>query len=151
MTFLRSAVDEFHHAMGQWDPVTPVSDPSQADRTLRARVNAEEFAEKIVALVGYDDARDLFDEMCLKVLAKRGPEPGNLVEIVDANSDCRVTCTGTDLAFGVDGDAIDVLVMRANLAKVGGGRDKHGKFMKPPGWQPPDIEGELIRQGWVKP
>src|SRR5687768_13436514 len=105
MSGLRTMVGQFHAALDQHDPLVPVSNPSPAARTLRARICAEEFAELVVALVGVDDAGDLFSEMVLSVFAKRGHDgPGDMVEITDATSDCRVVATGTDLAFGVDGD-----------------------------------------------
>lgn len=149
MTGLQTMVRQFHRAMGQVDPTTPVSDPTFKTRMLRARICAEEFAELVVALVGSDYAGDLFDEMITKVCAKRGNwDPGDLVEITDATSDCRVVAAGTDEANGVNGEPIDIAVMQKNLLKVGGGRDEHGKFQKPPGWTPPDIAGLLRAQGW---
>ena len=39
-------------------------------------------------------------------------------------------------------------IQRTNMAKVGGPVREDGKRLKPPGWQPPDIEGELKKQGW---
>ena len=40
-------------------------------------------------------------------------------------------------------------VHRANMAKAGGPRrHEDGKLLKPVGWSPPDIEGELKKQGW---
>jgi hypothetical protein len=37
------------------------------------------------------------------------------------------------------------------MAKVGGALDANGKFRKPPGWTPPDIERVLREQGWTGP
>jgi hypothetical protein len=34
------------------------------------------------------------------------------------------------------------------MAKMSGPVDEHGKKRKPEGWKPPDIAGELRRQGW---
>lgn len=53
----------------------------------------------------------------------------------------------TALEFGVDMGPIEDEVHRANLAKAGG-PVVNGKIMKPPGWTPPDIAGELKKQGW---
>lgn len=55
---------------------------------------------------------------------------------------------GTMSDWGVDAAPLWGAVQRANMAKVGGGRNAEGKVMKPPGWQPPNIEGELVKQGW---
>jgi hypothetical protein len=48
----------------------------------------------------------------------------------------------------IDGAPIAAEVHRANMAKVGGPKSPTGKQLKPPGWTPPDIFGELKRQGW---
>ena len=36
----------------------------------------------------------------------------------------------------------------AHPAKRGGRKDEHGKTRKPAGWTPPDVAGELRKQGW---
>jgi predicted HAD superfamily Cof-like phosphohydrolase len=42
-------------------------------------------------------------------------------------------------------------VHRANMAKLGGFRRADGKWMKPPDWTPPDIEGLLAaKYGWSR-
>ena len=50
--------------------------------------------------------------------------------------------------MGVDADPIFRAIHRANMAKVGGGTREDGKITKPPGWTPPDVAGELVKQGW---
>lgn len=145
---LRTMVHIFHRAMGQIDPTSPVEDPSESDRELRARLLAEEAAEGLLALVGTSRARGMMLLHIERASQKRGDDPGDLPEIADAMSDIRVVVTGTDAVFGVDGDVIDRAVMDSNLRKVGGGRDADGKFRKPPGWSAPDIAGLLTEQGW---
>lgn len=145
---LRTMVHVFHRAMGQIDPTSPVTNPSDADRELRARLLAEETAEGLIALVGTSRARGMMLLHIERAAQKRGDEPGDLPEIADAMSDVRVIATGTDVAFGIDGDVIDRAVMDSNLLKVGGGRDADGKFRKPPGWKAPDIARLLTEQGW---
>lgn len=54
---------------------------------------------------------------------------------------------GTLVAMGIDFWPLWAEVQRANMAKAGG-PVVNGKVTKPEGWQPPDIEGELRRQGW---
>lgn len=140
----------FHSNMGQRDPDRPVDDPSLEARQLRAHVCSEEYAEHIVAMVGAAEALRLFQEKIAALVAKRGHLAGDLVEITDGASDCRVVACGSDVAFGVNGLSIDRLVMISNLKKAGGGKDPvTGKFLKPPGWQPPAIEAELRAQGWT--
>lgn len=50
--------------------------------------------------------------------------------------------------FGIRGGPIARLVHESNMAKAGGPIREDGKRLKPEGWVPPDIEGELRRQGW---
>lgn len=148
MSYLASRVASFHALMGQRDPLTP-RDLTPEERMTRARLIMEEAAgELCVALVGVPAALMLADEMILKAGQKRGREPGDLVEIADAVIDTHVVAAGTLVAAGVQDKELIDLVCEANDAKVGGGRDENGKWQKPPGWTPPDIAGELRRQGW---
>lgn len=41
-------------------------------------------------------------------------------------------------------------VHRANMTKATGPIAPNGKRMKPPGFRPPDIVGELKKQGWKR-
>jgi len=70
-------------------------------------------------------------------------------ELADAIGDLKYVLEGTNLAFGIDGEPIWDAIQAANMAKAGGRVDEHGKRLKPPGWTPPDIEGELVKQGWT--
>ena len=72
----------------------------------------------------------------------------DLVEAVDALADIDYVVEGSRLEFGIDGGPIAAEVHRANMAKVGGPVREDGKRLKPPGWTPPDIAGELRKQGW---
>jgi len=148
MSKLQKQVADFHVAMGQVDE-TPPHDPSQDVRMKRALICIEEFMELGVALVGAYDCRRICSEMVDKVTKKRGfGGQGGLVEIADACSDSSVVVTGTLLECGIFDDPLNDEVMRSNMAKEGGEVDEWGKFQKPPGWTPPDIEGVLRAQGW---
>ena len=72
----------------------------------------------------------------------------DLPKAIDALADLDYVVEGSRLSFGVHGDAIADEVHRANMTKMGGGRDEHGKVKKPEGWTPPDIEKCLRDQGW---
>ncbi len=50
--------------------------------------------------------------------------------------------------FGFDIEPILDLIHEANMKKLTGPKDAAGKQLKPEGWTPPDIAGELVRQGW---
>lgn len=148
MSELQEKVATFHVAMGQVDSETP-RDLTPEERTLRARLIAEESAETVVSLIGEARAVSLFLDMVSKVRYARGARgPGDIAEIADGCIDLQVVASGTLLVAGIYDDPLIDLVMKANMAKVGGGKDANSKFMKPPGWLPPDIRGELVRQGW---
>ncbi len=54
------------------------------------------------------------------------------------------------IACGVDSRPIQLAIHHANMAKKDGPkRESDGKRLKPPGWKPADIEGELRKQGWL--
>jgi predicted HAD superfamily Cof-like phosphohydrolase len=74
--------------------------------------------------------------------------PEMLVEVADGCADLRFVCNGTDVAFGVDGPAVDKEVGRANLSKFDGQHwyDETGKLRKSPNFVPPDVLGVLIAQ-----
>lgn len=120
--------------------------PEPHERVLRAKLILEEAIETCEALG-------------LRVYA--GPEPlemenlrfddvviPNLVEIVDGCADIIVVTTGTLVSCGVADSELLRLVDTNNLAKFGPGgyRREDGKWVKPPGHQPPDIQGLLEKQ-----
>lgn len=75
----------------------------------------------------------------------------DLVEFADALADLDYVIEGTRLEFGINGAPIAAEVHRSNLSKLGPNGPmlrEDGKILKPPGWTPPDIAGELRKQGW---
>lgn len=101
--------------------------PSQRVRELRLALVEEEMYELADAL----DWQDL---------------PG----IADAIADLLYVTFGTAVACGIDIGPIWREVHKTNMAKVGGPTRGDGKVLKPEGWEPPDVRGELERQGWRK-
>lgn len=75
---------------------------------------------------------------------------GDLVEAIDGLCDMMYVILGAAEDWGVNLDPVFYEVHRTNMLKVGGGRREDGKCTKPEGWQPPDIAGELKRQGWTE-
>lgn len=147
MSELQEKVAAFHVALGQIDPETP-RDLTPAERMLRARLIMEEAVETSCALVGAVETDSLYDEFRDEVVSKRGADSGELDDIADGCVDLQVVASGTLLVAGIYDDPLIDEVMRANMAKVGGGRDENQKFRKPPGWTPPDVRGVLVRHGW---
>jgi len=151
MTKLRDQVKEFHETMGQ-----PVLDrPQVPDRervTLRLRLIAEEFCE-LLESAGVPDGvpRDHRNEHLrglIEELLEDSRANLDLPAFTDALADLDYVVEGTRLEFGIDGEPVADAVHRANMAKLGGGVDSRGKYQKPPGWRPPDVAAELLKQGW---
>lgn len=71
-----------------------------------------------------------------------------LEEKVDAICDKIFVDLGYACRLGVNIDGPFNEVFRANMAKLGGPKRSDGKQLKPPGWIPPNIAGELEKQGW---
>lgn len=118
--------------------------PSPEVIRLRANIIFEEALETLEGL-GY---RIVFEDGVVDL--KKIGEP-DIVKAMDGCADLRVVTTGTMSAFGVDDEPIQELVDANNLEKFGPGsyrRESDGKWMKSPSHKPPDIQGELLRQGW---
>ncbi len=81
-------------------------------------------------------------------------ESVGLPAFIDALGDLDYVIEGARLAFGVDGAPIADAIHESNMFKVGPDgkviKNELGKVIKPVGWTPPDIEGELLKQGWKK-
>jgi len=71
----------------------------------------------------------------------------DLVGMADALADMLYVILGTANVFGIDLEPIVREVHRSNMTKSppSGGRVKP---VKGPDWSPPDIRGELLKQGW---
>jgi predicted HAD superfamily Cof-like phosphohydrolase len=138
---LRDMVAEFHARFDFVDRETP-GVPDEATVRFRLRLMAEEFFETIEAAV-------LIDPVALDITRNaivRSPVHVDLPAFADGLTDLLYVIVGTLLAFGIDGGPIARLVHEANCKK--GPAGVSGKPTKPDGWKPPDVEGELVRQGW---
>lgn len=116
-------VKEFHQKYG-----APVgTSPAQIgvkDRLRRARLISTEAAEFLEAA-----------------------DKGDFVEMVDALADLLVVVYGAAIEMGVDLEPVFAEVHRSNMSKDGG-TDAGGKILKGPGFTPPDILEELVKQGY---
>lgn len=169
---LRDQVLEFHRTFNH--PVREKPDYISEERVrFRARLIAEEFFEVLEACftdeVVCDGKRghntngkdpcpscgnvfhtlglNSLEEGIRELIAKSGVRV-NLPELADALGDVDYVVEGTRIEYGIDGDPVAAEIHRSNMAKVGGGKRADGKSQKPPGWTPPDIKGELEKQGW---
>lgn len=123
------------------------------DKTMRLRVAlvAEEFFELLEAAGCEPDSADYAGHTCRKMIAEGvGNSTGrvDLPQLVDACIDIIVVTIGMLVACGVRFWPMWWAVHRSNCSKFGGPKDANGKQQKPEGWQPPDIAGELRKQGF---
>lgn len=171
MRTLREQVLEFHSAFDHPSRETPGQITDDRVR-FRVRLIAEEFFEVLEAcftdevVCSSDLGHDLSTGVCpscgntnhtlglnslregVHELIAKSTVRVDLSELVDGLANLDYVVEGTRLEFGVDGAPIAVEVHRANMTKRGGGKRADGKTTKPEGWKPPDIEGELRKQGW---
>lgn len=139
--------------VGQATPSSPVV-PDEKTRLLRAKLILEEAIETIRAMGVGVRLRDTGGQGGVVTV---DPEElsfyidgeVDLEEVVDGCADISVVTIGTLIAFGVDDEPVLEEVDQANLRKFGPGsyEREDGKWIKPPGWTPPDILGVLERQG----
>jgi predicted HAD superfamily Cof-like phosphohydrolase/predicted RNase H-like HicB family nuclease len=145
---LRAQVSEFHKVFGIPTLETPTV-PSAERVKLRLRLILEEAFELLEASYPDSFMVGVFKAGVMDLIGDRNPSV-NLPEFVDALADIDYVVEGTRLEFGVDGGPIAAEVHRANMTKVGGPKDADGKQLKPPGWTPPNVLGELEKQGYNK-
>lgn len=144
---IRLQVEAFREAFGQPSPDQPVVPPDDRVR-LCLRLIAEEFFELLEACVcegdpyllncarGYTESVIEHDEITV-----------DLVKVADALADLDYVNEGFRLESGINGLPISEEVHKSNMSKLGG-PIVNGKIQKPEGWSPPDIKGELRKQGW---
>jgi predicted HAD superfamily Cof-like phosphohydrolase len=88
----------------------------------------------------------LLDEELEETIAAM--EAGDLPGVADGLVDLIYVAIGAAISYGVDLRPAWDEVHRANLSKIGAGRDAAGKVRKPENFTPPDIAGILRAQGW---
>lgn len=130
---------------------TPTTDIPATEVVARAKMIVEEVVE-------YLEAAGLVTNLPKKGEIEIGIDPfkaPDMVEIADGLVDIVVTVKGGYHVYGIDGDAImsnEVMPSNLNKAQLVDGKyvitKINGKTQKPSGWTPPDIAGELKRQGW---
>lgn len=114
---------DFHKGAGHYIGSKPEV-PSSTTKQLRLNLIDEEVNETLQAI-----------------------KEDNLEGVADGITDSIVVLLGTAVSYGVDIRPIWDEVHRTNMAKIGGGKRRNGKSLKPLGWQPPNINKLLMEQG----
>lgn len=137
-------VKTFMQKVGQATPEVATI-PDAKIRILRAKLILEEALETVEALGVHVHIGDT--EVMEEVLAYSASNNVNLQEVADGCADISVVTIGTLIAFGIDDEPLLEEVDASNLRKFGEGsyRREDGKWMKPPGWTPPDIMAAIDR------
>lgn len=146
---LRYQVDEFHEKFGHPRPREIVQEPPEELVRFRLRLIAEEFFEVFDAVLGdYHTEPWLLHEArrYIRRAVEEHPVELDFSDLIDGLADLDYVVEGTRVSLGIDGRPIAAEVHRANMAKGPNGPDS--KPVKPSDWKPPDIEGELRKQGW---
>ncbi len=130
---------------GQECPDKPTI-PSYEIRKLRAKLILEEAEETINALGFQSRCCYTLDELDVEPLGEYNKL--NIKDVIDGCIDTIVVTTGTLISYGVKDVNPSLLVDLNNLDKFGPGgyRREDGKWIKPPGHKPPDLEAEIERQ-----
>lgn len=118
-------VKMFHRLLGVEMPDRPV-EPDVETQILRLKLIKEELIETCEAIA-----------------------EGDIVKVADGIVDSIYVLIGTALVYGIDLLPIWDEIHKSNMNKLGGPVREDGKILKPPGWQPPDVEGILTAQGWA--
>ena len=145
MTDMQLKVSWFNANVGAVRGATPEMRAAE----LRARLILEEACETVVAMLGtMKGVSMIYDAFDLYWKAnKEDPHGPDMVEAVDGLCDLLYVVFGAFDAFGIDAEPFFHLVHEANMTKLDGPVDEHGKKMKPPGFVPPQ---ERIRELLVK-
>lgn len=146
---IRYQVEEFHVAMGQHVGLYPkVPAPSRVK--LRLNLIAEEFLELLDACTDGFNLAAVRTE--LDIAINEGDYEVDMVEVADALADIDYVVEGMRLEFGINGFPIADEVHRSNMTKLNDDGfpefREDGKLLKGPNYSPPDIAGELGKQGW---
>lgn len=128
-------------------PTAPMV-PSDDVVRLRYRLMAEEFFESVFAAFDKSIHWGIGQvQEALMRIVNDSPIRIDMEAVADGLIDTAYTVEGALVSFGINGDALWKVVHDNNMTKEGG-PFINGKLCKPPTWVPPDIRGELIRQGW---
>ena len=129
--------------------------PTKDEIILRLRLICEECTELLDACY-MDGAPHLVTNVrdSIEELLEHPPDnEWDVCLVADALADIDYVVEGARQTFGIHGPRVAAEVHRANMAKFGPGATKRedGKWLKPPNWQPPQIQEVLDHQCEFQP
>lgn len=152
---LREQLVEFNQAMGlPAFPGEPVVDPEPKRVLLMARHMVEELFELLAASIE-PASRDELEAIRAQLVAELSESEEVLVDLPRVRARFRQLERALGLYHAdleIQPEPIGVEVHLSNMSKLWpNGKPRHdatGKLRKPPEFRPPDIRGELEKQGW---
>jgi predicted HAD superfamily Cof-like phosphohydrolase len=142
---------EFHSRFNRAVGGKPAT-PSATLLNARLTFLAEEFFEIFESCGIPDSSLQVAKAAVAACIRRADVNAFGMVGFVDGHLDLMYFAEGTMVSIGVASPPCHELVHRANMAKLWEDGLPHynafGKVVKPPGWAPPDIFGELVKQGW---
>lgn len=138
---------------GQFQGLDKPGIPTLESRLLRVKLIAEELSEFAKASEIHCAIRiggEFFSYNHTYAPHGMDAEPVPVVDAADALADLLYVVYGAAVAWGIKIDPVFGAVHNANMDKFAPGSYARpdGKWMKPSGWEPPDIPGVLAAQGW---
>ena len=118
----QAKVREFHET---FDLVTSDTPGNLTDEVMHRRFKliVEELSEYVEAVMNRD-----------------------IIGVADALGDLIYVVLGSAVEHGIEIEPVFDEIHRSNMTKKGGHKNEFGKWVKPPGWQPPDIATVLAEQ-----
>ena len=157
---VRAFQKKFGHPV-EWTPRIPDKEQMQ----FRLNLISEEFLELLKAAgvpmkLPLREPEIDFEKSIKLAISMIDMDKFDFPEFVDAQTDLDWVNEGTRATMGTDRRPVEDAVSKANMAKdpeYVAIKDAHHRDItvikpsKPPGWEPPDIEAVLVKQGWRKP
>lgn len=142
-------VDDFMRLAGQYKGLAAPGVPDPVSRMLRCTLILEELKEFCTASGFYMIDGEVVDAGGYLSDVYPAIKP-SVPDLADAIADLLYVVYGAAVAWGIKIDPVFGAVHHANMTKFGPGSyaREDGKWIKPPGWVPPDLDSILVAQGW---
>lgn len=142
-------VRDFRKMIGRSTPERPTQ-PDDASLRLDTRLIAEEFLELLEACGFAEGDPEKFEIVrgSLEWILYGKVGRFDMVAVADALGDLLYVVHGFNIGCGIPSEVVFDEIHRSNMKKADGPVNEHGKKLKPPDWQPPNITKVLFDLGW---